>query len=168
MAEPFVIVNRRCLPSPALPFSFLPPWLFYLLRKQKRSRVSAQGRKCTRRLGSARSRLCHPPTAAGAPRCHRHPGDSRAPSEGCSGMEILPLLRTAVGHPAPKHRDSRLQKFPHLAPSWFGWGFCSVNFCSCCLGSQARSFCPSSTNNSQMNLSFCLFRTFSLPRFATF
>lgn len=110
MAEPFVIVNRRCLPSPALPFSFLPPWLFYLLRKQKRSRVSAQGRKCTQRLGLARARLCHPPTAAGAPRCHRHEGDTPARlRDGRAGRDA-PGIRRSIGTAPCRHRLYRSEQ----------------------------------------------------------
>lgn len=93
--------------------------------------------------------------------------------------ELLPVqLRTAVGrragcsprNPSPKHSDLGLQKILRYSQSWFGlegWFF-SVNFCSYFLNSQASSFRPSSTNNSQRNFSFCLFGTCSLARFATF
>ena len=98
MAEPFVIVNRRCSPSSALPFSFLPPWLFYLLRKQKRSRVSVQGRKCAQLLRFTRmqghTRLCHPPTSARAPQCHRHEGDTRAWAAGWGGRDAPGICRS--------------------------------------------------------------------------
>lgn len=112
-------------------------------------------------------------THRGSPVSPTPRGQQGTEREVLPGWQILSLLPvgtapTAVGNPSPKRRDSPLQKFPHPAPSWFGGGFCSVNFCSCFLGSQARSFCPSSTNNSQRNLSFCCVWTCSLRRFTTF
>lgn len=147
MAEPFVIVNRRCLPSPALPFSFLPPWLFYLLRKQKRSRVSAQGRKCTQRLGVHMGPPL-PPTYGGqgspvspAPRGHpaRTAGQPGRDAPGLADPPSAPCRHQQLGNPAPKQSHSGLQEI-----LWFGGVFSFLNFCGYFLDSQARSSCRSS------------------------
>lgn len=136
MAEPFVIVNRRCLPSPALPFSFLPPWLFYLLRKQKRSRVSAQGGKCTQRLG-VHTDPPLPPTDRGrgspvSPARRGHPGTGGRDAPGSADPLSAPCRDRLYGSEQHweihhlKLSDLGLLKVLHEAQSWFGGFFSSV------------------------------------------